>query len=152
MKIKSGEIHFHLIFTERHRKSGQLKNKSMLNNVFDVLYLNLYGYLHYSYFPGLGTNPFDMEMGVLCFMTGFGKREGENFQVRFDSKCAENRFSESFGFMALVIGDYTNHLKCNNETLFSTNKKSFMLDAFSTPQRLVKSSQYSDLVGHHRHT
>lgn len=51
------------------------------------------------------------------------EREGENSQVRSYSKCAENRFSESFGFMVLVIGDYTNQLKLDNELLFSTDKK-----------------------------
>lgn len=55
---------------------GCFKNKWMLNNVFDVLYLNLYGYLHYSFFPGLGTNPIDMEMGCSvswqCRMGGGG--------------------------------------------------------------------------------
>lgn len=50
------------------------------------------------------------------------KRERENSQVRSYSKCAENRFSESLGFMVLVIGDYTNQLKLDNELLLSTNK------------------------------
>ena len=95
----------------------------MPNNVFDVLYLNLYGYLHYSYFPGLGTNPIDMEMGCSVSWESWGERQRENSQVRSYSKCAENRFSQSFGFMVLVIGDYTNHLKLDNELLFSSNKK-----------------------------
>lgn len=55
-------------------------------------------------------------------MTVLG-REGESSQVYSYLKCAENRFLESFGFMVLVIGDYTNHLKLNNELLFSINKK-----------------------------
>lgn len=95
----------------------------MPNNVFDVLYLNLYGYLHYSYFPGLGTNPIDMEMGCSVSWQSWGERQRENSQVCSYSKCAENRFSESFGFMGLVIGDYTKHLKPDNELLFSINKK-----------------------------
>lgn len=108
---------------------GCFKNKWMLNNVFDVLYLNLYGYLHYSFFPGLGTNPIDMEMGCSVSWQSWGerererKRERERSQVCSYSKCAENRFLESFGFMVLVIGDYTNHLELNNELLFSINKK-----------------------------
>lgn len=54
----------------------------MPNNVFDVLYLNLYGYLHYSYFPGLGTNPFDMEMGCSVSWQSWGEREGERARQR----------------------------------------------------------------------
>lgn len=50
-------------------------------------------------------------------------RERESSQVRSYSKCAGNRFSESSAFMVLVIKDYTNHLKLNNERLFSNNKK-----------------------------
>lgn len=65
------------IFTERHTKPGCFKNKWMPNNVFDVLYLNLYAYLHYSYFPGLGTNPIDMEMRELCFVTEMGREKGK---------------------------------------------------------------------------
>lgn len=56
---------------------GCLKNKWMPNNVFDVLYLNLYGYLHYSYLPGLGTNPIDMEMGCSVSWQSWGERERE---------------------------------------------------------------------------
>jgi len=55
---------------------------------------------------------------------GERERERENSQVRSYSKCDENRFSESFGFMVLVIGDYTKHLKLENELLFSTREKS----------------------------
>lgn len=107
------------IFTERHVGPGCFKNKWMPNNVFDVLYLNLYAYLHYSYFPGLGTNPIDMEMGCSVSWQSWGerkrKRERENSQVRSYSKCAENRFWESTCSMVLVIGDYTNHLKFDEE-------------------------------------
>ena len=129
MKIKSEEILFiSSSRRKRHRKSGlALKiNLKTLNNVFDVLYLNLYAYLHYSYFPGLGTNPFDMEMGRCVSWQGWEERERErqNFQVRFDWKCAENRFSESFAFMVLVIGDYTNHLKCKQWAAFIRQTKS----------------------------
>lgn len=56
---------------------GCFKNKWMPNNVFDVLYLNLYAYLHYSYFPGLGTNPIEMEMRCSVSWQSWGERERE---------------------------------------------------------------------------
>lgn len=74
MEIQIEKMHFHHIFTE---SKGSFKNKWMLNNVFDVLYLNLYGYLHYSYFPHFGTNPIDMEMGSSASWQSWGQKERE---------------------------------------------------------------------------
>lgn len=77
MKIKLKRCIF-ISSSQRDTESqGCFKNKWMPNNVFDVLYLNLYGYLHYSYFPGLGTNPIDMEMGCSVSWQSWGGSERE---------------------------------------------------------------------------
>lgn len=128
---------------------GCFKNKWMLNNVFDVLYLNLYGYLHYSFFPGLGTNPIDMEMGCSvswqCGVGVGGCRECS--QVYSYSKCAENRFLESVWLHGIGYTGLHKPLRARQwASLFNQQKKSFMLDTFSTLKRLIRSkwSQYWD--------
>lgn len=92
------------------------KNKWISNNVFDVLYLNLYGYLHYSYFPGLGTNPIDMEMGRCVLWQSCRETERLNLKVHSCFHWAAHRFFRILHLRGFRYeGLHANHLKLYSE-------------------------------------